>query len=278
MIRPVDKIGEEMVTHILQAKQVEMLKELKRIFKKHNIQFFLACGTALGCARHGGFIPWDDDVDVYVFGSDYDIIKKAINDENGTNLKFQDFTTDSQYPYWFPKIIASDTVLVEEALGSNGYSCGVYIDVFPLFGVPNNNLSRKLKETIRYIRYASIRAYYSDSFSSGYRKIIQRLTRLFVNPNYIQDRLKKTYLTPIGDSRFVIDPGVFHNDALLIAESFKQIVFMEFEGEMMPMPAGYHQYLSDYYGDYMKLPPIDQRVSRHHIGKLEIPGVSELEE
>lgn len=278
MLNPVDRIGEEKITQMLQVKQIEMLKEIKGIFEKNNIPFFLACGTALGCARHSGFIPWDDDVDIYVFGSDYERIKHAINNEPNSLLRFQDVSSDSKYPYWFPKIVASDTVLVEKELASNASSCGVYIDVFPLFSVADNVFLRKVKEFIRYYRYVAIRAYYNDSFSRGSRRIVKQLAQWFVNPVNLQKKLIKTYEQGISDTRFVIDPGVFHNNALLKSNWFHKIVYMKFESELMPMPAGYHDYLTDYYGDYMKLPHEDQRVSRHHIVKLEIPGVKELVE
>ena len=278
MINPVEKIGEEKVTHILQTKQMEMLKELKRIFEKYHLPFFLACGTALGCVRHNGFIPWDDDVDIYVLGSDYQKIKSVFNKEEETFLSFQDHTTNAGYPYWFPKIVLKDTVLVEQSLGSADYTCGVYIDVFPLFMITDNVLLRRVKEKIRYYRYAAIRAYYNDKFTSGYKRIIKFLVRLFIRPDIEQELLIKTYEHLSKGGSYYIDPGVFEKKALIKADAFKDTVYMMFEDELMPMPAGYHEYLTDYYGDYMLMPPEDQRISNHHIGKLEIPGVKELED
>ena len=255
-----------------------MLKEVKRIFEKNNIPFYLACGTALGCARHGGFIPWDDDVDIYVYGSDYERIKEVIKNEPSCNLEFQDYSTVDNYPYWFPKLSAKDTILVEKSFGNQAYSCGVYIDLFPIFYASDVNVVRKMQEVVRYIHYALIRAYYNETFSSGYRRIIKYLAKTFTKPNKLQKNLKKTYCNGRNKGYYLIDPGVFGRNALLKSASFDKTLYMKYDDDTMPMPIGYKQYLNDYYGEYMELPPEKERISRHHIAKLEIQGVKELNE
>lgn len=69
------------LTKKMQDREAEMLKNLSEIFKKNDISYFLACGTALGCVRHGGFIPWDDDVDIYMFAKDYYKLKEVFKKE-----------------------------------------------------------------------------------------------------------------------------------------------------------------------------------------------------
>lgn len=278
MINPVEKLGEEKITKILQNKQLAMLKEVKRIFDKNNIPFFLACGTALGCARHQGFIPWDDDVDIYVWGKDYSRIKMALeNDPSGT-LKFHDYSIKESYPYWFPKIIATDTVLIEKSLNQLDYSCGVYIDVFPLFYASDNRFIRIFQESLRYFWYVLLRAYFSESFSSGIRKFMKFFSKSMINPRKIQARLEKTYQTKKKHGQYVVDPGIFHKDALIDSNLFNNKIDMKFEDSQMPMPERYKDYLTHYYGDYMKLPEEKDRVSRHHIAKLEIDSVLELKD
>ena len=278
MINPVENLGEESVTRILQKKELSMLKEVKEILEKNNIQFYLACGTALGCVRHKGFIPWDDDIDIYIMGKDYGKIKNAINNDISSNLIFQDYTTVNNYPYWFPKIVAKDTVLVEKSFGNMDYACGVYIDVFPLFSASDNRFVREMQELCRYLWYAMIRSYYNESFSKGIKKFIKTISKLLVKPKRIQKRLEKIYCKTQNDGRFLIDSGVFNKQALLKKESFEKIVDLKFEDTTMPMPYGYDTYLNDYYGDYMVMPPEKDRVSRHHIAKLEIKGVEQLVE
>ena len=97
----------------LQDIQLQILKELSTIFMKHDIKFFLAYGTLLGCVRHKGFIPWDDDVDIYILGEDYPKIKRIFDTEDTGNLVLQDYDTQS-YPYCFPKVIDKRTLLKED--------------------------------------------------------------------------------------------------------------------------------------------------------------------
>lgn len=266
-----EQIGEEYITKVLQKKERAMLKEVKEIFQKHNIPFFLACGTALGCARHKGFIPWDDDVDIYVMGTDLPRIKDAFEQEKSSFLKFQDYTKENKYPYWFPKIVASDTLLVEKAFANLGYSCGVYIDIFPLFFASDNFIVRMILEKIRYFRYALLRVFFNESFNIGCKRIIKFFVKKIVDPRKIQIKLEKSYLKQRKRGRYLIDSGTFHKNALIKASSFENSVEMEFEKMSMPMPKGYKEYLTDYYGDYMQLPPPQDRISRHHFIKLEIP-------
>ena len=75
----------------------------------------------------------------------------------------------------------------------------------------------------------------------------------------------------------LIEPGIYGRKALLKASSFSGICMMKFENAEMPMPTGYQDYLADYYGDYMKLPSEDERVARHQIAVLEVPGIQELQ-
>ena len=277
MHHPVEVLGEETVTRILQVKELAMIKEVKKIFEHNQIPFYLACGTALGCARHEGFIPWDDDIDIYIKGEDYTRVKQAIESSSNSFLRFQDYTTERNYPYWFPKIVASDTILVEQSFRDLSYKCGVYIDVFPIYYADNNRLKRLFEESIRYFHYANLRAYYNNNYSKGLKKVFKYLSSIY-RPESIQRKLKDAYKKNRDESLYFIDSGVFHQNAILRADSFSSTVLMKFEDSMMPMPIGYKKYLTDYYGDFMKLPPEDQRVSRHHIAELCIPDEPMLKE
>lgn len=278
MKNPVEKLGEEKVTEILQVKELQMLKEVRNILQTNGIPFWLACGTMLGCVRHQGFIPWDDDIDIYIRGKDYPRVRELFAGLKETNLEFQDYSAVKDYPYTFPKFAARDTVLVEEALTDVDYHCGVYIDIFPLYGITDNAFLRTLQEKKRYFRYALLRARYHGSFSGGKRKILGFLARKLISPVRVQQKLEKTYTRDREGTKYLIDPGVFGQNALVRSESFSETTEMRFEDSKMPVPKGFDAYLCDYYGDYMQLPPKEKQVSQHHIAQLEIQGVPELAE
>lgn len=259
------------ITTVLQSKQLDMLKELDVLFKQNNITYFLACGTALGAKRHNGFIPWDDDVDIYVFGSDYNKIKNVLYKSQG-NLQFQDYETNHEYPYVFPKIVSKDTILIEESLSHLQYNCGVYIDVFPLFSVSDSTIIRNLTEIYRYILYAIHRLYF-HSFQSRVRSIISKIIRVLFKPEKIQKKLLRMYTKPKRCTKYLVDSGVFWKHALLIRSDFDNAKLMKFEDSMFPVPANVEEYLKNYYGDYMRLPDEKERISGHHISRLYIKDI-----
>lgn len=261
---------QDTITRNLQETELKMLKKVSAIFQENNIEFFLACGTALGCVRHKGFIPWDDDVDLYFHGKDYNRIKDLFSNGPIDDLMFQDYSTVPGYPYPFPKIINVNSILIEKSLQHLPYNCGVYIDLFPLAEVSNNQVVRNVEEKLRYFRYCLLKSYYF-SFS-GPKRGLNYLARHIVNPNRIQSRLQSMYMALYENTNYVVDTGTFGKQAILCAKDFDDTIMMPFENVPMPMPCGYKDYLTGYYGEYMKLPPEGQRLPRHQIYALIIEG------
>lgn len=264
-------MGNNDITTALQKKELNMLLELQAIMKENNIPFFLACGTTLGCVRHHGFIPWDDDVDVYIFGSDYPKLQEAFKSGRYSgSLELHDYTTQKNYPYPFPKIVAKGTYLKETAVDACDYDCGVYIDVFLLSDVSDSRLVRWMEEKKRYFYYCLLRAYYHKY--NDWRSIINKVAKKVVNPVKAHEGLIKCCEMTKKQGSYVIDTGVFGKQALLKKEWFAGSEHMNFCGHFLPVPSGYDAYLAAYYGDYMQLPPEENRVSGHYIESLVIDG------
>ena len=99
------------LTKILQDNCKKILAELIKVFEQANVKWFAACGTCLGAVRHNGFIPWDDDVDIYIMGSDYDKAREAIKDND--LVEWHDHETKEGYPFTFPKICLKNTHIKE---------------------------------------------------------------------------------------------------------------------------------------------------------------------
>ena len=255
------------ITQKLQQKELQMLCALSDILTRNNISFYLACGTALGCVRHQGFIPWDDDVDIYVMGKDYPRLKEVFLTQDTGNLRLHDYTTAEGYPYSFPKIVAADTVLVETALSHLEYRGGVYIDVFLLQETSANPLVRFASEKLRYVRYCLLRSYYFD-FQSPLRKAMHRMVTLCIDPTAIQSRLYRRYEKVLKNPGFLVDTGTFGQQALLDPGFFANVHELPYEDAQMPVPGDHHGYLTHYYGDYMQLPPEESRISNHSFQTL----------
>lgn len=253
----------------LQKKEKEMLAEVSKILDNAGIKYFVACGTCLGTIRHKGFIPWDDDVDIYIFGTDYERAKSLF--VNHQKLEWHDNETHSEYPFTFPKIIAKGTVLIEEGKNDISYREGVYIDVFPLMETPKSSICLFLNEKIRYFRYAIIRLTYTD-FKSKPRKILRSIAKKFFNPQKLQKKTFDSYKKSRKGDKILIDSGVFGVQARLYKEDFKDSLSYPFEDLFVSVPKNYQHYLTNYYGDYMQMPPPEKRVPCHSINYLLIDG------
>ncbi len=264
------------LTAKLQQRELAVLCEIDRLFTENNIEYFLAYGTVLGCVRHGGFIPWDDDVDLFVRGEDYPRIKKLFAESDTGFLELHDFETKEGYPYVFPKIVDKRTKLREARYAHLPYMGGVYIDLFPLFSVSDNGVARTFSEKLRYFRYARLRLYYEDiSASGGARKLVATLVKKLSDPKRIQKKLYRRYIKGNKGGKKMAEPNVFASDALIDSELFRKSTKLDFEGVKLPVPERYEDYLRASYGDYMQLPPEDKRSSPHTFAYVDLVDLKE---
>ena len=125
----------------LQQHMLQILTEVDRVCRAHDIRCYLCDGTMLGAVRHGGFIPWDDDADVCMPRPDYERFMQHAHEWLPKPLVARCYETDPTYPGAFGKIIDSSTTLVERE--HYAYVGGVYIDVFPIDGMSENQLAQK---------------------------------------------------------------------------------------------------------------------------------------
>ena len=129
----------------LQLTELELLQEVDRICRKCNIHYNIIAGTLLGAVRHGGFIPWDDDADVALLRPQYEKFRKACETELDTSkFYFQDHRNTPGYRWGYGKLRRKGTVFLRQNQEHMPYAQGVFIDIFPLDGVPDNYLLRSL--------------------------------------------------------------------------------------------------------------------------------------
>ena len=264
-------------------KKIETVEEMQKIAldilifidafcREHDLKYFIVDGTLLGAVRHHGFIPWDDDIDIWMPREDYDKITELLGPDSGSRYQMVNLKNASWYRYAFGKIIDTRTRLVED----NGYSAelGVFVDVFPYDGLPGEKeedyaplVNRMIAlETHRGFSCRTYRDYLSYGDGKGNPlKFAKWLVRKLYGPRRILKKMDRFARScPVEGAAMVgcISDGYRLSD-MMPADVVRETTELEFEGHLFRAPAGYEYYLKKIYGDYMKLPPEEQRVTNH---------------
>jgi len=252
--------------------ELDILKDIHRVCEKNGLRYYLAGGTLLGAIRHKGFIPWDDDIDILMPRPDYMKFIKIYENEGDKKYKLTSPYNNKNHLYTFTKVFDTRTIKIENGLNYDSENIGgIEVDVFPTDGLPDN-----IDKSNKYFRKQKL-LFHLYSFS---------VTKKSVNKNIIKRIIKNTIVyicRLIGKQRFI---KVINNNAMkyefdksnyiglsvttyygskerIEKKHYIEQIKVEFEGYLFNAPKNYDQYLSNLYGDYMKLPPEDKRVTHH---------------
>ncbi len=253
-------------TKKIQSIELGILKTVSEICDENKIDFYLIEGSLLGAVRHGGFIPWDDDVDIGMPRQDYERFLSIIADKLPSHLSLKSYKYDSDFHSYYARIIDNRTKVIPEYLKFSGRYTGVWIDVFPLDGAPKSAMRRKC-HYLSILRYKFMLAlYYNDKNKK--RSLPKRLiVNLFkpiitkMNVNKIKDSLdKRLRKFPFENSAYVGNfMSVYGYRGLVPHEYYGDGVPYKFEGLKLKGPSNSHCLLERLYGDYMELPPKEDR-------------------
>jgi lipopolysaccharide cholinephosphotransferase len=248
-----------------QMRMLEILLEVDKICKKHDIKYWLSSGTLIGAMRHDGFIPWDDDLDIEMMRSDYLRLMEVLPSELPEWLALQNDETDPYYFFYYAKVRDRRSRMLEH----NNYDRmwqeqGIYIDIFPMEQHPI--WLHKLTEKSVGHMYKIWRTSTDDA------KAIKSVRRIFDFNNKVFFPFLRTLLSPFHLFTFsplkVITSGMgipFHNRRY--AKEIFPLTTHIFEGHQLPVPHDADAHLRHLYGDYMKLPDLNKLAI--HVGKLE---------
>lgn len=269
-----DKID---ISNILTEKncKIELIKIFEQFINtcnKYNLMYFVSGGTLLGTVRHKGFIPWDDDIDIWMPRSDYDKLYQYKNEFKDITI----FNCEYEKNYFHPYMKLSDnhTVMIADGVKDSG-KMGINIDIFPLDGLGNSYDEAK----IHMKRYNFLRSIIAmgnlDHYVQGrnknlgvrfIRKGMYYLSRIMFKQSMtvkINVEAKKyTY----ADCNFVgnIVDATYGLKEIFPKEYFGDGKMMEFENLQVRVPVNFDGVLSSFYGDYMKLPPVNEQVAIHN--------------
>lgn len=229
-----------------------MLRYIDDICKSHNISYWLSSGTLLGAVRHGGFIPWDDDLDIEMLRPDYERLIEILKKQQSSKYIIQTYDTDTKYVIPFAKLRDLHSCVVEEHVPKYRYN-GCWVDIFPL--EKNTLLCLKFTVCLYYLFLAPYGIIKN-------RPIILSRVYKFIIYNFIFRSIYQiNRILPL--KKYYHACGVeFYKDRNL--KDIFPLQRIEFEGQMFPAPRNYKNYLNKIYGNYLKMPSID-KIETHNL-------------
>jgi len=261
----------------IQMLELEIAKEFKRICEQNNIPYFLIGGTLLGAVRHKGFIPWDDDMDVGLMLEDYNRFIDCAKTQLDPRFLLQTWNDGDDYGYVYAKLKMKDTLAVETICTDLNMDKGVWLDIFP-YGTYNEEIACSKKYGIQLkvlSRFLLIKKGYqlNKITKNSLSRLINGILKFgsfFVSRKYLQKKLENLLINKTnlrGEWVYQWD-GTYTGRFVFPKQIFSELEEMQFEDEIFFVPKGYKRYLEIAYGDYMKLPPVEERGIGHSMEQV----------
>jgi lipopolysaccharide cholinephosphotransferase len=248
------------------------LLEVDRICKKHNITYYLGGGTLLGAARHKGFIPWDDDVDIMLDRENYDKFLQVAPEELPEGVILQDPKKDKNSFYCYAKLRLTNTVFSTDfSKNHKDTENGFAFDIFCHDKTANSKLGQKIHSQLTLFWLAMVFNKWNHRKVDNGRKVQSVICNFLKNIFPLRFSMKmllwtlemfkhkknaKYFYDGMGKS---VGKGGFDKTFL------DNEIRVDFEGYKLPVPAKYKEYLTNHYGDYMELAPLSTRLQGHEI-------------
>ena len=255
---------EKTVLEQLHEKELEIVKEIASACKKMNINYYISFGTLLGAVRHQGFIPWDDDVDIWMKRDDYEIFLREGKKYLPDHLFIQHYSTERYADHMYIKVRDTNTLFLEKVNENLNINHGIFVDIFPLERI---NPSGAKWEYFKRCKFNLINGCYDlgyiDRMTNPVKKFIGKIihnsiTKLYDRNKYIKhedERRKKKHR--LGGSVFLV--GFFTYCGTAEYSILDSIESYKFEDTFLDGAADGRKLLEQIYGNYMELPPVEER-------------------
>lgn len=249
----------------LQESILGVALKLDEICKKNEIQYFIMGGTALGAVRHGGFIPWDDDIDVFMTPSEFDKFRAALQKEEDEEY-FIETVGLSDKLVEYAKFKKKGTTFIEKVTLDKNIHHNVFVDIMLLRKCPKGKFKQKrlyrLSQLVSFLTISETGWKPKTAFHKFAKKISKILPRKYIHEKCLKSINKYENLEDF-DSYCYFMSRVKMNQGIFKKELFSSSEDIPFENTKLSAPCGIKDYLEIRYGDYMTFPPEDKRVGEH---------------
>lgn len=250
----------------LKIYQMNILDTVAEFCEKNNIKYWIDSGTLLGAIRHGGYIPWDDDIDIGMLREDYDRFLSEFN-ETSEEFKVYSIENNQDFPYPFAKVLDLSTELYEPNK-ELGQKLNVNIDIFVYDLAPDDGQKLKKMYDKRDLlrRLHDIRNPVCPLSKNPVKKVVMAILRVLIKvfpKNFFMKKMAQNSKKYAAQNFENVGNFTAFSRISCSKHVFDECIDVKFEGRTYKMPAGYDEWLKAFYGDYMQLPPEEKRVSHH---------------
>ncbi|WP_173257987.1 LicD family protein [Streptococcus sp. 5905] len=258
------------VTDVSEIQQMELgiMEYIHEVCQKIGVKYFLAYGSLIGAVRHQGFIPWDDDMDICMLREDYEKLQDYLIANPDERYEVMSYKNNLNYVYPFMKVQDNHTYLLEEDVRIDS-NMGIYVDIFPVDGYEDDadfkNKMTKLIKKRQLSCYTFKGITNTKSLLNSLIRYISVVIFYFTNTNKYVEQIDELAKTRAVADYEQVDYLIYKdmNKPVWKREWLEQVIVGTFEGKEFMIPKHYHEILTSDYGDYMQLPPLEQRVSHH---------------
>ena len=267
------------VTDISEIQQMELgiMEYIHEVCQKIGVKYFLAYGSLIGAVRHQGFIPWDDDMDICMLRDDYEKLQDYLIAHPDERYEVMSYKNNINYVYPFMKVQDNRTYLLEEDVRIDS-DMGIYVDIFPVDGYEDDQAFKdKMTKIIKKRQLSCYTFKGITNTKSVVNSIIRYISVIifyFTNTNKYVAQIDELAKSRKVEDYELVDYLIYKdmNKPVWKREWLEQVESGSFEGKEFMIPKHYHEILTSDYGDYMQLPPVEQRVSHHDFKLWKIIG------
>ena len=249
---------------------LDILLKIDSVCKKHNIKYFLHAGTLMGALRHGGIIPWDDDIDIVMFREDYEKFI-SLNDEFKYPYFLQTPYTDKGFFWSNPAVRNSNTTAVSPCFAYQPMNQGAFVDIFVIDNIIDGAQGKENFEKINQLSIdnSTYMRMSNPDLDERNRKRVEEYKLRIRGPFEVYEEvhslaqrfnnIPSKYVTTYTSTCYGFERELYYK------EDFNDAELIEFMGYKLPIPTGYERILKTTYNDYLKLPPMEERGIHHDI-------------